>query len=107
MKLQLEEITTQKNIRGVQSKIISQTDSITMKNLILGSNESIPSHQVPVEVTFYVLEGSGTITISNTSYKVLKNSIVLCPPNSPMTIQADALGLSFLNIKTPGYIVTK
>jgi quercetin dioxygenase-like cupin family protein len=79
---------------------------MTMKNLILKPEESIPLHQVPVDVTFFVLEGTGSITIGDETFLVRPYDIVLCPVNTPMSIQATTEGLSFLNIKTPGIIVT-
>lgn len=107
MKKVLNKIETMLNIRGIQSKTIIDITSITMKNLILGSQESIPPHEVPVDVTFFILEGSGTITISDKVFAVQKDDIVICPPNTSMSISANLEGLSFLNIKTPGITVTK
>ncbi|MGE4320982.1 MAG: cupin domain-containing protein [Acholeplasmataceae bacterium] len=107
MKKVLNDIPTVLNIRGIQSKTIIDITSITMKNLILGSEESIPPHEVPVDVTFYILDGSGRITISDNIYDVQKDDIIICPPNTTMSIIANQEGLSFLNIKTPGIKVTK
>lgn len=107
MKKALNNIQTVLNIRGIQSKTIIDITSITMKNLILGSQESIPPHEVPVDVTFFILGGSGSITISNIVYDVQKDDIVICPPNTLMSISANFEGLSFLNIKTPGITITK
>lgn len=105
--MNLENIPTEINIRGIQAKKIVHHKNTTIKNLILEVNESIPVHQVPVDVTFFILEGTGTIKIGNDSFLVKKDDIVLCPPNTPMSVSADNTGLSFLNIKTPGIIVTK
>ena len=107
MKKSLKGIKTELNIRGISSKVIHDTTTITMKNLILGSNEAIPDHQVPVDVTFYVLDGAGEIKISEHVYTVQKDDIVICPPNTVMSVTAYQEGLSFLNIKTPGIKVTK
>lgn len=107
MKKALNNIQTVLNIRGIQSKTIIDITSITMKNLILGPQESIPPHEVPVDVTFFILEGSGRITISDKVYAVQKDDTIICPPNTSMSISANLEGLSFLNIKTPGITVTK
>lgn len=103
----LQNIPTEINIRGIQAKMIVHHKNATIKNLILEANESIPNHQVPVDVTFFILEGTGTITINNNIYPVKKDDIVLCPPNTVMSVSANNERLSFLNIKTPGIIVTK
>lgn len=105
--MHLSEIPTKINIREIAAKTIVHHDHITMKNLILKPQEAIPPHQVPVDVTFFVLEGTGSITIGDKTVDVAQNDIVLCPPNTPMSIKASKMGLSFLNIKTPGIIVTK
>lgn len=107
MKKQLVDIPIEINIRGIQSKIINDTESITMKNLILGANESIPNHQVPVDVTFFILTGTGIITIGGKKHNVLKDDVVICPPNVVMSVHASNEGLSFINIKTPGIKVKK
>lgn len=99
----LEDLKAEINIRGVHAKTLVNHKNTTIKNLLLKKGESIPTHQVPVDVTFFVLEGKGQITIDDESYPVKANDIVLCPPNVPMSVKADDESpLSFLNIKTPG-----
>lgn len=105
--IKLQEIESVTNIRGIEAKTIVHHDHITMKNLILKPLEAIPSHQVPVDVTFFFLKGQGTITIGDETVSVGPEDIVLCPPNTPMSLTASDQGLSFLNIKTPGIIVMK
>lgn len=99
----LDGIVAKTNIRGVSAKTIVDHEHATIKKLFLNPGDSIPTHQVPVNVTFFILEGQGTITIGNETHAVKKEDIVLCSPNVSMSVQADddhALG--FLNIKTPG-----
>jgi mannose-6-phosphate isomerase-like protein (cupin superfamily) len=98
----LTTIPTEINIRGVLAKTIVNHRHATIKNLILHPDEAIPTHQVGVDVTFFILEGTGTITVGHTVHLVGPNDIVLCPPDTPMSVQAAGDGLSFLNIKTPG-----
>ena len=98
----LSELEARINMRGVHAKTVVNHKNMTLKNIILQSNESIGVHQIHVDVTFFVLSGSGTITIGNTDYPVVQEDVVLCPPNTPMSVQAGEDGLSFLNIKTPG-----
>jgi mannose-6-phosphate isomerase-like protein (cupin superfamily) len=99
----LSDLESNINIRGVHAKTVVNHKNTTIKNLILNPGEAIGAHQVNVDVTFFVLEGEGAITIGDTTYQVVKNDVVLCPPATPMSIQAsNEVGLSFLNIKTPG-----
>ncbi len=98
----LKDLETYINKRGIETKSVVSHKTTTIKNLIMKPNETIPPHQVPVDVTFFILSGSGTITIGNSSQKIVKDDIILCPPNTPMSLEANDDGLTFLNIKTPG-----
>ncbi|QWC00201.1 cupin domain-containing protein [Mycoplasmatota bacterium] len=104
----LKDIKTEINIRGIKAKTMVDHKNATIKNLMLGKGESIPNHQVPVDVTFFILEGQGQISIGDAKYNVKVNDIVTCPPNTLMSVKADDDSpLSFINIKTPGIKVTK
>lgn len=98
---------TKINIRGMKTKELVHHSNATIKIIMLDSNQVIPDHQVPVDVTFYILKGFGSIRIGNEKYNVIKNDVVLCPTNTVMSVSASDEGLSFLNIKTPGIIVKK
>lgn len=104
---QLEDIKIETNIRGVDSRMMVDIEAATIKELVLKANEQIPPHQVPVDVTFFVLEGEGTITIGETKYDVKPHSIVTCPKNTVMSVKAKNNYLAFINIKTPGFKPTK
>jgi quercetin dioxygenase-like cupin family protein len=101
------ELETEINIRGIKTKKIVHHNNATIKIIMLDPNQAIPDHQVPVDVTFYVLSGSGTIKIEDEMYNVKENDVVLCPPNTVMSVSGNEDGMSFLNMKTPGIIVTK
>jgi len=106
--MRLKDIPTELNIRGIHAKTLVHHENATIKNLILKRDEAIPNHQVPVDVTFFVLEGSGIISIDNVACQVVAHDIVLCQANTVMSVKADNNSiLSFLNIKTPGIIVKK
>lgn len=101
------DIESKVNIRGFETKEIVSHDHATIKLIILKPNDQIPNHQVPVEVTFFVVKGTGIITIGEEVFYVKENDAVLCPRNTIMSVKADALGIEFLNMKTPGFIVKK
>jgi quercetin dioxygenase-like cupin family protein len=102
--INLKDIQTEINIRGIKAKTLVDHNNATIKNLILDKGDKIPNHQVPVDVTFFVLQGKGTITIDGVDYHVKPMDTITCPPNTIMSVQADTnQDLSFLNIKTPGF----
>ncbi|MCR3923353.1 MAG: cupin domain-containing protein, partial [Firmicutes bacterium] len=62
----------------------------------------VPEHAVPVEVFFYVVEGTGTLCIGKDERVVVAKDIITCPANTTMALRADQ-GEPFivLNVKTP------
>ncbi|MFA7075821.1 MAG: cupin domain-containing protein [Candidatus Izemoplasmatales bacterium] len=99
----INEIPSVLNEYNVQAKTLVDHNFSTIKNLFLNSGQSIPDHKVPMDVTFFILEGIGSITIGNETVNVKPNDCLLCPPNTYMSVKADKNSpLSFLNIKTPG-----
>lgn len=104
---ELADIIIEKNIRGVSSRMVVDLESTTIKQLILNPGDKIPEHIVPVDVTFFVLEGEGIIYVADKAYDVKPHSIVLCPKNTTMRVEAKNNLFSFLNIKTPGFKPTK
>ncbi len=95
------------NIRGVKARTLVNHPDAFIKALTLDPNQKIEQHQAPVHVTFFVLEGSGKITIGNTNHDVETWSCLECPENTMMSIIAGPKGMMFLNIKTPRFISQK
>lgn len=101
--INMDQMPQELNKYGIKARTFVDHHNATIKHLFLDKDGSIPNHQVPVDVTFFILEGSGTITISGNPIVVKTHDVVLCPPNEVMSVKADADSvLSFLNIKTPG-----
>jgi len=99
----MKELVSVSNKYNVQAKTLVDHDNATIKNLYLNPGQAIPDHKVPMDVTFFILEGTGTITIAGETAKVKPYDCLLCPPNTFMSVKADEDSpLSFLNIKTPG-----
>ncbi len=99
----LDDLKAEINMRGIQAKTIVNHQHAAIKNLLLKAGEAIPTHYMPVDVTFFILDGTGKITIGEKTYPVKKHDIVLCPINVGMSVIADEHSpLSFINIKTPG-----
>ncbi|KJS79976.1 MAG: cupin [Peptococcaceae bacterium BICA1-8] len=100
--IKMNKIEGQVNARGVTAKQLIKHKNTTVMNLILQPGDSIPEHKVPVDVFFYVVSGKGTIKIGEEDAIVEETDIILCPPNTMMSLKADQ-GEDFkvLNVKTP------
>jgi len=98
----MNEIETVTNARGVTSRQLLNHDYTTIMNIILQPGDSVPEHAVPVDVFFYVVSGKGNIKIGDEEAVVSATDIIVCPPNTKMSLVADQ-GVEFavLNVKTP------
>lgn len=101
--MHLSKVKKEINIRGITAQTLVDVEDTIIKALTLNPHQAIPTHQVPVFVTFFVLKGSGSIDIGDVRYEVIEHSIVTCPKNAPMAVEAYDQGLVFLNIKTPSF----
>lgn len=100
--IRMKQVPGQRNKRGVEAKRLLHHDHVTVMNLNLQAGDEVPSHQVPVDVFFYVVSGEGTIHIGDEQEKVSSTDIVVCPKDTPMAVSADrGSDLSILNVKTP------
>ncbi|MGE4378667.1 MAG: cupin domain-containing protein [Candidatus Izemoplasmatales bacterium] len=101
--MNLKDIDAVLNKYNVLAKTLVDHSNATIKNLFLNPGQAIPDHKVPMDVTFFIIEGRGKITIGGKTTIVGANDFLLCPPNTFMSVKADEDSyLSFLNIKTPG-----
>ncbi len=101
--LNMNDLVFTLNKYNINARTLVDHDNATIKNLFLNKGERIPDHKVPMDVTFFILEGYGSITIGDETERVKPYDALLCPPNTFMSVQADKdSNLSFLNIKTPG-----
>lgn len=87
----------------VITKSLVDHEHATIKLISLLPGQTIPKHQVPLDVTFIILKGQGKITIGTQTEPVTANDVILCPPDTVMSLEASRNeGFEFLNIKTPG-----
>jgi len=101
--INMDQMPQELNKYSIKARTLVDHHNATIKHLFLEKGGSIPNHQVSVDVTFFILDGSGKITISGEPISVKTHDVVLCPPNEVMSVEADIEStLSFLNIKTPG-----
>ena len=100
--IRLSEVEFEKNEKNIIFKIIHKNENVTITNIKLNPGEKVSPHKVPVDVFFYIVKGSGKITIGEETENVKANEIVVCPPNTVMSLWADKQEeFVFINVKTP------
>ncbi len=100
--IRLKDVKGEINKKGFLTKTLINHKNAAVRNILLEVGDVIPPHQVPVDVFFYVIEGSGSIVIGEETHDVKATDVVLCPPNTDMSVKADkGVPFSFLNVKTP------
>lgn len=100
--IKMDEIEGSENKRGVVAKGLLKNDNVQVMNLVLEPGDVVPEHAVPVNVFFYIVEGTGTLQIGDEEAVVEAKDIIPCPPDTTMSLEANQ-GEKFvvLNVKTP------
>lgn len=100
--IKLDDLKSEKNMRGIMTKDVLKNDNVQVKNLLLEKGDVIPEHKVPVDVFFHVIEGRGTIQIGDNEYELEETDFITCPPNTKMKVMANKdKNFNILNVKTP------
>lgn len=68
-----------KNPHGVQSTKMYDTDNALIMHLLIKAGEGLKPHITPVDVAFYVLEGSPSILVGEEKIQVKKDDIIESP----------------------------
>jgi quercetin dioxygenase-like cupin family protein len=100
--IKMDQVEGSKNKRGVIAKGLLKNDDAQIMNLVLEPGDVVGKHSVPVNVFFYIVEGTGTLKIGDEEQVVEAKDIIPCAPNTTMSLEADQ-GEKFvvLNVKTP------
>lgn len=75
--------TVAHNKNGVVGKKILTKDEVDVVHLEIAPGKSLPVHKTPVEVFFYVLEGTGEIEVGDERQKVDRDTLVESPRDIP------------------------
>ena len=74
-----KDLETAKTPHGIQAKNIYDTDNALMMHLLLTPGEKLKEHITPVDVAFYILEGTPSILVGEEKIVVKKDDIVESP----------------------------
>ncbi|OQY38475.1 MAG: cupin [Candidatus Cloacimonetes bacterium 4572_65] len=64
---------------SIKSNKMYDTDNALIMHLFLKAGESLKPHITPVDVAFYILEGTPTILVGDERIKVQKDDIIESP----------------------------
>ena len=90
------------NPHGVDARKIYDTENAQVVHITLKPGESLKRHVTPVDVVFYVLEGSGTVEIGEEQKEVGPDTLIDSPARIPHCwYNRGQETLRFLVIKVP------
>ena len=90
------------NPHGVEARKLHDSEHAQAMHITLRPGESLKRHVTPVDVFFYVLEGTGVVEIGQESREVGPDTLVESPARNPHCWhnRSDAL-FRVLVVKTP------
>jgi mannose-6-phosphate isomerase-like protein (cupin superfamily) len=90
------------NPHGVDARTLSDLTYAQVVHITLQPGQGLKRHITPVDVVFYVLEGTGVVEIGDESSVVGPNTLVESPARIPHRwINESHRPLRFLVVKTP------
>jgi quercetin dioxygenase-like cupin family protein len=75
----LSEVEIMKNPHAVDARNLYKKDNAMISVITLKPGESLKRHITPVDVAFYVLEGTGIVEIGDEKSEVSENTLVESP----------------------------
>lgn len=75
----VSEVSSAKNPHGVDARPIYAHENAQVIILTLQPNEQLKRHITPVDVFFYVLEGTGIVEVGDEQNQVTKDTIIHSP----------------------------
>lgn len=97
-----KEIPVSENPHNVDARKLYDTKHAQVVHILLNPGESLKRHITPVDVIFYVLEGTGIVEIGNERKEVSEDSLIESPAGIPHCwYNESGKILRFLVIKVP------
>jgi len=75
----LSEATIMENAHGVDARNLYNTEDAVITVITLDPGQSLKKHMTPVDVAFYVLEGTGVVEIGEEKEEVRKDTLIESP----------------------------
>ena len=75
----LSEVEIMDNVHGVDARNLYNTDEAMITVITLNPGQSLKRHVTPVDVAFYLLEGTGVVEIGDERMEVTKDTLIESP----------------------------
>lgn len=75
----LSEMAIMDNAHGVDARNLYNTENAVVTVITLEPGQSLKKHMTPVDVAFYVLEGTGVVEIGEEKQEVQKDTLIESP----------------------------
>ena len=75
----LSEVEIMDNAHGVDARNLYNTEEAMISIITLEAGQSLKPHITPVDVAFYVLEGTGIVEVGDEKIEVAKNTLIESP----------------------------
>lgn len=84
-------------------KRLYMEEAVNVVELTVKPHRTVAEHQTPVDVFFYVLEGSGTVSVGGNEDELVTGDLVFSPANVPHGLRNPYdEGFRLLVVKVPG-----
>lgn len=81
--IHIQDAQTSPNPHGVETKKLYDTEHALTVHILLKPGESLRRHITPVDVFFYVLEGTGIVEIGDEKKEITADTLIESPAKIP------------------------
>ncbi len=98
----VKETASFQNAHGVDARKIYQTPNAEIIHMTLTPGQTLKRHTTPVDVFFYILEGTGIVEVGEETQQVEKDTVIDSPKGIPHLLKNTGEGVfRFLVVKLP------
>ena len=98
----LSEVEIMENAHGVDARNLYNTENAMVTIITLNPGQSLKRHVTPVDVAFYVLEGTGIVEVGDEKMEATKDTLVESPKDIlHCWYNESSKPLQFMVIKAP------
>lgn len=96
------DVPEKENGHGISVRKLHENEHVQVAHIRLKPGEKVNSHTTPVDVFFYILEGTCTVEIGSERLQVSKDTLVESPARIPHALFNETVQFTrILVVKTP------